>query len=62
MALFQEEDELLEEVPHTRCFGAGYLDLVASDVDLDAFEGGLDHSQQLVPVAQEIGHEMVAWY
>ena len=39
---------------------AGDGDLVAPDVDLDAGEGGLDDAQQLVTLAEQIGHEVVA--
>ena len=52
MALFQQRDELLEQMPHA--FGLGALDgdLVATHVNVRAVERLLDGTEQLVTLAQ----------
>jgi hypothetical protein len=60
LARLEKEDELLEQRGHL--LGAIPLDgdLVAPHADADIVEGLLHQTQQLVPLAQEAGHEMVA--
>ena len=60
LAPLEQQHQLLEQVPHLVGLVAGDGDLVAPHVDLDAAERGLDHAQQLVAVAEEVGHEVVA--
>ncbi len=56
----EQQHELLEEVPDLVGLVAGDGDLVAPDVDLDAAERRFDDAQQLVALAEEVGHEVVA--
>ena len=62
LAPLEQQDQLLEEVADPVGLVAVDGDLVAPHVDLDALERGLDHTQQLVALAEEIDHEMVAGY
>ena len=60
MAALHEDDQLLEEAGD----GLGVLaldgDLVAPDPDLGLREGGLDEPQELVALAEEADHQVVA--
>ena len=60
LARFEQDDQLLEQGAHP--FGTVALDgdLVAPDGDADIVERALDQPQQLVTLAQQAGHEVVA--
>ena len=58
----EQQDQLLEQLAHAVGLVALDGDLVAPHVDLDPLECRLDHAQQLVALAEEIDHEMVAGY
>ena len=60
LARLEQDDQLLEEGGHP--LGAVPLDgdLVAPHGDADVVEGLLHQAQQLVPLAQQAGHEVVA--
>ena len=60
LAPLEQQHQLLEQVPDLVGLVAGDGDLVAPHVDLDAGERGLDDAQQLVALAEEVGHEVVA--
>ena len=60
LAPLEQQHQLLEQVPDLVGLVAGDGDLVAPHVDLDAAERGLDDAQQLVALAEEVGHEVVA--
>ena len=53
-------DELLEEPADLLGVGAGDRDLVAAHVDVGAGERPLDQAQQLVAVAEQARHQVVA--
>ena len=60
LALLQQDDELLEQAAHP--FGVVALDgdLVAPDHDADVVERLFDQAQQLVSLAEQTHHEVVA--
>ena len=59
VALFQQRDELLEQMPDALRLGALDGDLVATHVDVRAVERLLDDTEQLVALAEQAHHEVV---
>ncbi len=62
LARLEQEYELLEELPDAFGLVAVDRDLVASDDDAGATEGALDDAQELVPMPEQAGHEVVPGY
>ena len=60
LAGLEEDDQLLEEGGHPFCTVPIDGDLVPPDGDTGAVECPFDQPQQLVALAEEAGHEMVA--
>ena len=60
LAPLEQQHQLLEQAADLLGLVAGDGDLVAPDVDLDAGERRLDEAQQLVALAEEADHEVVA--
>ena len=60
VALLQQQHELLEQPADPLGVVARDGDLVAPDVDLDVAEGRLDKAQQLVALAEQADHQVVA--
>ncbi len=60
MSLLEQQDQFVEEPADPLGILAFYGDLVPSDHDEGALERVLDQPQQLVALAQQAHHEMVA--
>ena len=60
LALLEQEHELLEQAADRLGVGAGDRDLVAAHVDGGVGEGVLDDAEQLVAVAEQARHQVVA--